>query len=92
MGVANPRTYGCILADEMGLGKTLQAIAIIWSLLKTGPNGVPSVKKAVIVCPATLIGNWKAEFKVPANSTKSPKEIPYHKTYFIHYVSLSRNG
>ncbi len=25
---------GAILADEMGLGKTLQAIALIWTLLK----------------------------------------------------------
>lgn len=27
---------GVILADEMGLGKTLQAIALMWTLLKQG--------------------------------------------------------
>ncbi|KAJ4457140.1 putative DNA repair and recombination protein RAD54B [Paratrimastix pyriformis] len=29
---------GCILADEMGLGKTLQALTLMWTLLKQGPS------------------------------------------------------
>jgi hypothetical protein len=35
MGLKGPGR-GCILADEMGLGKTLQAITLIWTLLKQG--------------------------------------------------------
>lgn len=56
---------GCILADEMGLGKTLQVIALIWTLLKQNPvyGDNPVVKKALIVCPATLIKNWRKEFR-----------------------------
>lgn len=65
---------GCILADEMGLGKTLMTITLIWTLLKQTPmaskvpcsqNGVPLqglCNKMVIVCPVTLIANWKREF------------------------------
>ncbi|KAF7315296.1 hypothetical protein MIND_00044100 [Mycena indigotica] len=55
---------GCILADEMGLGKTLQTISLIWTLLKQNPyaGAGPVVGKALIVCPVTLINNWKAEF------------------------------
>lgn len=52
---------GCILADEMGLGKSLQALTVLWTLLKQGPQGRPLVRKAIIVCPNTLIGNWVHE-------------------------------
>lgn len=54
---------GAILADEMGLGKSLQAIALVWTLLKQSPTGHPVVKKAVIVCPASLVQNWINEVK-----------------------------
>lgn len=54
---------GAVLADEMGLGKSLQAIALIWTLLKQGPFGAPLAKKAVIVCPASLVRNWVNEIR-----------------------------
>ncbi|CAH6720376.1 DNA repair and recombination protein Rdh54p [[Candida] jaroonii] len=58
-------TTGVLLADEMGLGKTLMTITLIWTLLKQSP--LPNVKsvgsKVLIVCPVTLINNWKKEFK-----------------------------
>ncbi|THV06782.1 hypothetical protein K435DRAFT_834087 [Dendrothele bispora CBS 962.96] len=48
-----------------GLGKTLQTIALIWTLLKQNPyTGVgPIASKVLIVCPVSLINNWKAEFQ-----------------------------
>nr|POE73011.1 dna repair and recombination protein rad54b [Quercus suber] len=56
---------GAILADEMGLGKTLQTIALLWTLLKQNPidGESPVIKKALIVCPVTLINNWRKEFR-----------------------------
>jgi DNA repair and recombination protein RAD54B len=56
---------GAILADEMGLGKTLQTIALLWTLLKQNPidGAGPVVKKALIVCPVTLVQNWRKEFR-----------------------------
>ena len=54
---------GCLLAHEMGTGKTLQVVALLWTLLKQGPAGTPAVRKAVIACPASLVGNWAAEIK-----------------------------
>jgi SNF2 family DNA or RNA helicase len=42
------------IADEMGLGKTLQAIATLEYVYDSYP--------AVVVCPATLVLNWKAEY------------------------------
>lgn len=64
---------GCLLADEMGLGKTLMTITLIWTLLKQTPypttinqRGMAltgTISKVLIVCPVTLITNWKKEFK-----------------------------
>ena len=65
MGLRDFNGEGAILADEMGLGKTLQTIALIWTLLKQNPvyDDPPVVKKALIVCPVTLINNWRKEFR-----------------------------
>ncbi|KAG0646852.1 DNA repair and recombination rad54B [Hyphodiscus hymeniophilus] len=64
MGLRDFNGQGAVLADEMGLGKTLQTIALVWTLLKQNPihgsDGV--VKKVLIVCPVTVIANWKREF------------------------------
>lgn len=65
MGMRPYDGSGCLLADEMGLGKTLQTIALLWTLLKQNPVGGADgvIKKALIVCPVTLIVNWKKEFR-----------------------------
>lgn len=46
-------SLGGILADDMGLGKTLQVISIIT------PNNKPSI----VVCPTSLVYNWKSEIE-----------------------------
>lgn len=65
MGMRQYEGEGAILADEMGLGKTLQTIALLWTLLKQNPvyEDPPVIKKALIVCPATLVNNWRKEFR-----------------------------
>lgn len=65
LGMRNFEGQGTILADEMGLGKTLQTIALLWTLLKQNPiyGDQPLIKKALIVCPVTLIDNWRKEFR-----------------------------
>lgn len=50
-----PGSYGCIMADEMGLGKTLQCITLMWTLLRQGPDCKPTIQKAVIVAPSSLV-------------------------------------
>ncbi|KAJ1610616.1 RAD54-like SWI/SNF2 ATPase [Cryptosporidium canis] len=63
MGLRDFNGNGCILADDMGLGKTLQSITILWTLLNQGFDGKPSVRKAVVVCPASLVKNWASEIE-----------------------------
>lgn len=65
MGMRGNEGEGAILADEMGLGKTLQTIALLWTLMKQNPidGAGPVVTKALIVCPVTLINNWRKEIR-----------------------------
>ncbi|KAK9322656.1 SNF2 family N-terminal domain-containing protein [Lipomyces orientalis] len=65
MGMKAIPGNGALLADEMGLGKTLMTIALAWTLLKQNPvwGRPPVASKVMIVCPVTLIGNWKREFR-----------------------------
>lgn len=51
--------FGGILADDMGLGKTLQVIALLLS--ETGETESVGRPLALIVCPASLVYNWKSE-------------------------------
>ncbi|GMF09455.1 unnamed protein product [Phytophthora lilii] len=52
---------GCILADDMGLGKTLQSITLLYTLLMTGMDMKPTVKRSIVVCPTSLVKNWDDE-------------------------------
>ena len=50
---------GACLADDMGLGKTLQVIALL-CLRARERGGGP--RTSLLVVPASLVGNWRAEF------------------------------
>ncbi|CAN0138087.1 unnamed protein product, partial [Ectocarpus fasciculatus] len=51
---------GAILADEMGLGKTATAIALCTCVLR---HRRAECRKAVVVCPSSLVRNWANEFR-----------------------------
>jgi non-specific serine/threonine protein kinase len=49
---------GACLADDMGLGKTVQVIALLLDLKR---ESVRKKTASLLVVPASLIANWKAE-------------------------------
>ncbi|MFJ7022096.1 DEAD/DEAH box helicase [Streptomyces sp. NPDC101117] len=57
---------GCCLADDMGLGKTITLIAL--HLHRQGDPG--SAGPTLVVCPASLMGNWQREVEKFAPGTR----------------------
>lgn len=53
----NQLSFGALLADDMGLGKTLQILALLEHLREQGKV------RALLVIPASLIGNWQNEIE-----------------------------
>lgn len=49
--------FGACLADDMGLGKTIQVLAALLRRKEADPDAAA----ALLVVPASLIGNWKRE-------------------------------
>ncbi len=75
---------GGILADDMGLGKTLQTLA---HLLAEVENGAAEGRPSLIVCPTSVLHNWKDE------AMKFAPSLAVH----VHYgsaraASLERSG
>ncbi len=48
---------GACLADDMGLGKTIQTLALLLRERETDPTLPP----ALLICPTSVVGNWKRE-------------------------------
>jgi SNF2 family DNA or RNA helicase len=79
------------IADEMGLGKTIQAIiTILATCLFPG-------EPVVIVCPASLKGNWKREInkwapalKVEVLSGTKGGKLPKADVYVVNYDILAK--
>ena len=62
---------GACLADDMGLGKTVQVLSLLLTLKEKGDSQKPSL----LVLPASLLANWKAEIE---------RFAPDLKTLFVH--------
>lgn len=68
---------GAILADDVGTGKTLVAISVVWAMCRHG------LGKGVIVCPSSLLNNWKNEVA---------KWLPNSLSRTALYVSGGKNA
>ncbi len=58
------------LADEPGMGKTIEAIA---ALVKVNS------KRPLVICPASVVGVWKAEWQLWGDTSKVLSVLSYSK-------------
>ena len=58
---------GACLADDMGLGKTVQVLSLLLALKEHDSSG----KASLLVLPASLLANWRAEIERFAPSLKA---------------------
>ena len=56
LSLLNGLGLGACLADDMGLGKTVQVLSLLLLLKRNHPS-----QPHLLVCPASLLGNWLAE-------------------------------
>ncbi len=88
-----------ILADDMGLGKTLQAITAI-----TQHRLKHKEAKTLIVCPTSLLYNWKEEFHkfnpkikamvidgIPQMRKKLLGDVNNHDVFITSYTLLQKD-
>ena len=93
---------GGILADDMGLGKTLQTL--VWlKWLKTSRRKNARIKPTLVVCPASVLHNWRRESERFTPSLKVlvlesgqarhnlRKRIPDHDIVVTNYSILRRD-
>ena len=85
--------FHSILADDMGLGKTIQTITLLLKFYEADHAGV--LPPSIIVCPATLVYNWMAEFSkfspnlkaVPLYGNKMDREATLKDKSFRVFVT-----
>jgi hypothetical protein len=90
---------GGILADDMGLGKTLQTLVWLASLKQSQPLSKP----ALVICPASVLHNWRREanrftpdlkvlvLESGAARHNLRKQIPQHDLIITNYALLRRD-
>jgi len=69
---------GACLADDMGLGKTVQVLALLVALKRQGVS-----EPSLLVLPASLLGNWKAEMA---------RFTPTLHARFVHPAETSKDA
>jgi non-specific serine/threonine protein kinase len=81
----NKLGLGSCLADDMGLGKTIQVISLLLALRRgrAASKTTDVVGPSLLIVPASLIANWKAEIQKFAPSLSvfyaHPAETPNEK-------------
>jgi superfamily II DNA or RNA helicase len=84
-----------LLADEVGLGKTIEALMVLKEYIERG-----MVKSAIILTPASLVGQWKEEllekFSLDFTSTDDPAfrsegDAGWEQPFLVASISLAKS-
>jgi superfamily II DNA or RNA helicase len=84
-----------LLADEVGLGKTIEALMVLKEYIERG-----MVKSAIILTPASLVGQWKEEllekFSLDFPSTDDPAfrsegDAGWEQPFLVASISLAKS-
>lgn len=73
---------GACLADDMGLGKTIQVLSLLLHLKEQSVSEGEEPKPSLLVVPASLLGNWRAE---------AAKFTPGLRLAFLHPSESSKD-
>lgn len=73
---------GACLADDMGLGKTIQVIALLL-LIRKNRSKEGYTHPSLLVLPASLLSNWKAELA---------RFAPSLRCVFVHSSEMNRQA
>nr|MBA3751833.1 ankyrin repeat domain-containing protein [Candidatus Dependentiae bacterium] len=76
---------GACLADDMGLGKTIQTIALLLHQKESGTTTAPHL----LVCPLSVLSNWKNEI---ATFAPSLKVMVHHGAQRLSSESFKNNA
>jgi superfamily II DNA or RNA helicase len=72
---------GACLADDMGLGKTATVLALVQAERETTGRHKKSAGTTLVVCPTSVVGNWKRE---------AEKFVPQLKVWVHHGTGRAR--
>ncbi|MHA6625202.1 SNF2-related protein [Pseudonocardia sichuanensis] len=85
---------GACLADDMGLGKTITVIAL--HLRRRALPGESTAGSTLVVCPASLLGNWEREITRFAPGVRvdryhgADRELPTHDGFVLTTYATMR--
>ncbi|KAL8962518.1 MAG: hypothetical protein Q9193_001088 [Seirophora villosa] len=85
LGIGQP--FGGLLADEMGFGKTVMMIA---TMVSNPARPTDTARSTLIVCSASLLGQWKRELLVHTNQGVFNRIIVHHGTSQLQGEGVER--
>jgi hypothetical protein len=66
----------------VGLGKTFQSVCLLWTMLTQGVEGKPTVKRAAVICPTSLVKVVARSRCIPSSCSSCVLPIASRSAHF----------